>query len=132
MYLVDTSAWLDYLQGRDTGASELLAEVLDRGIPFGITGSIYQELLQGAASEKDFAKLVEYLGTQRFYHPEDPVDSYRQAALLYSRCRRAGITIRSTIDCLIARQAIEGNLFLLHNDRDFVNMARVIPELKLA
>lgn len=132
MYLVDTSAWVDYLQERDTWAAGLLAEVLERGVPFGITASIYQELLQGAASEKDFGQLVEYLGTQRFYHPEDRVDSYRQAALLYFRCRRAGVTIRSTIDCLIARQAIEGDLLLLHNDRDFTNMSRVVPELKLA
>ena len=132
MYLVDTSAWVDYLQERTTEAAGLLTEVLDRGVPFSITASIYQELLQGAASEKDFVKLAEYLGTQRFHYPEDPVDSYRQAALLYLRCRRAGVTIRSTIDCLIARQAIEGDLFLLHNDRDFANMARVIPELKLA
>ena len=132
MYLVDTSAWVDYLGERTTKAAGLLAEVLDRGVPFGITASIYQELLQGAASEKDFERLAEYLGTQLFHHPEDPIDSYRQAALLYYRCRRAGVTIRSTIDCLIARQAIEGDLFLLHNDRDFTNMARVIPELKLA
>lgn len=132
MYLVDTSAWLDYLQERDTRAAGLLAEVLDRGATFGITAAIYQELLQGAASEEDFAGLVEYLGTQRFYHPEDPVDSYREAARLYFRCRRAGVTIRSTIDCLIARLAIERDLSLLHNDRDFADMARVIPELKLA
>ena len=132
MYLVDTSAWVDYLGERATQAAGLLSEVLDRGVPFSITASIYQELLQGAASERDFEQLAEYLGTQRFHHPEDPVDSYRQAALLYYRCRRAGVTIRSTIDCLIARQAIEGDLFLLHNDRDFTNMARVIPELKLA
>lgn len=132
MYLVDTSAWLDYLRERDTAAAELLAEVLDRDVPFGITASIYQELLQGAASEEDFGRLAEYLGTQRFYHPGDPIGSYREAALMYFRCRRAGVTVRSTIDCLIARQAIEEDLLLLHNDRDFVNMARVIPELKLA
>ncbi len=132
MYLVDTSAWVDYLREKDTDAAGLLAEVLDRGVPFGITASIYQELLQGAATPEDFAELVEYLGTQRFYHPKDPIDSYREAALLYFRCRRAGVTIRSTIDCLIARLAIERDLLLLHNDRDFANMARVVPELKLA
>lgn len=132
MYLVDTSAWIDYLREENTGAAGLLEEILDRGEPFGITAAIYQELLQGAASEKDFEELDEYLGTQRFYHPSDPVDTYRQAALLYFRCRRSGLTIRSTIDCLIARQAIEADLLLLHNDRDFSNMARAIPELKLA
>lgn len=110
----------------------LLGQVFDLDEPFVITTTIYQELLQGAASERDFEQLDEYLATQRFHHPEDPVDTHRQAALLYFRCRRAGVTIRSTIDCLIARQAIEGDLLLVQNDRDFSNMARVVPELKLA
>ena len=132
MYLVDTSAWVDYLRERDTEAAGLLVEVLERGIPFGIAAVVYQEVLQGADSPGDFEMLVEYLGTQRFYQPRDQIDSYREAALLYFRCRRAGVTVRSTVDCLIAQLALEQELFLLHNDRDFENMARVIPELKLA
>ena len=106
--------------------------MLNRGYPFGITGAIYQEVLQGAASRVKFDYLAEYLGSQRFYHPQDPVASYGEAALLYFRCRRAGITVRSATDCLIARVAIEHDLILLHDDRDFENMARVVPELTLA
>ena len=67
-----------------------------------------------------------------FNHPGDPLETYREAALLYFRCRRLGVTVRSTIDCLIARQAIEQDLLLIHNDRDFSNMADIVPELKLA
>ncbi len=132
MYLVDTSAWIYYLREEDDGAGGRFAEVLERGLPFGITGVIYQEVLQGADSRADFERLEEYLSTQRFYHPRDPVVSFREAALLYFRCRRGGVTVRSTIDCLIARIAIEHDLILLHNDADFENMARVIPELALA
>lgn len=132
MYLVDTSAWLDYLQERESGAAKMVGEVLDRGIPFGISSVIYQELLQGTASERDFETLAEYFGTQRFYHPVEPVESYRQAALIYFRCRRAGVTIRSTVDCLIARLAIEHELRLIHNDRDFTAMSEVIAELEPA
>ncbi len=131
-YLVDTSAWLDYLQSRPTKAAERVGEMLDTGVPFGIAPVVYQELLQGAAGEEDFEALADYFGTQRFFHPEDPVDSYREAALLYFRCRRAGVTIRSTVDCLIARLAIEKDLALVHNDRDFENMGKVIPELRMA
>lgn len=79
-----------------------------------------------------FGYLAEYLRSQTFYHPRDPVDSYREAALIYFRCRRAGITVRSAVDCLIARVAIEHELALLHDDSDFDNMVRVIPELTLA
>ena len=132
MYLVDTSVWIGYFREEDTESTRFLAEVLDRGYPFGITPEIYQEVLQGAASEDDFEQLAEYLGTQRFYLSESAVESYREAARLYFRCRRGGITIRSTIDCIIARTTIEHGLILLHSDRDFLNMAEIIPELQLA
>lgn len=132
MYLVDTSAWLDYLQERESEAAKMVEEVLDRGIPFGISALIYQELLQGAAGDRDFEMLSEYFSTQRFYHPAEPVESHRQAALIYFRCRRAGVTIRSSVDCLIARLAIEHGLQLIHNDRDFTTMSGIVSELELA
>lgn len=93
---------------------------------------IYQEVLQCVSSRGEFDRLSEYLGSQTFYHPRDPVESYREAALIYFRCRRAGVTVRSAIDCLIARVAIERELILLHDDRDFENIAEAIPELTLA
>ncbi len=132
MYLVDTSVWVGYLRQQDTEGTALFAEILDRDYPFGITSEIYQEVLQGAASEEDFEQLADYLGTQRFYSPESEVDSYREAARLYFRCRRNGVTVRSTIDCIVARISIEHDLLLLHDDRDFLNMACVVPELRLA
>jgi hypothetical protein len=57
----------------------------------------------------------------------DPVESFAQAAKIYFQCRRKGITVRSTIDCLIAQTAIEHNLLLLHDDRDYEGIASVIP-----
>lgn len=96
-------------------------------MPFGITSFIYQEVLQGAGSEKEYRKLKTYLSTQRFYHPEDPVDSYQSAAQIYFKCRRKGISVRSTIDCLIAQITLEQNLILLHNDKDFDAISTVVP-----
>lgn len=132
MYLVDTSVWIGYLSQEDTEGTRLFEEILDRDYPFGITPEIYQEVLQGAASEKDFEQLAEYLGTQRFYLPENEIESRKEAARLYFRCRRSGVTVRSTIDCIIARVSIEHDLLLLHDDKDFLNMAEVIPEIQLA
>ena len=132
MYLVDTSVWIDYFREEETEATALFSGVLEYGYPFGITPEIYQEVLQGADSEKDFEQLAEYLGTQRFYRLRDPVESYREAAGLYFGCRRKGVTVRSTIDCIIAQVSIEHGLLLLHNDRDFQNMARVIQNLRIA
>lgn len=131
MILVDTSVWIDYLRGRSTTAVDTLEDVLDQRTPFGISAAIYQEILQGAESESDFERLRQHFGTQRFYHPLDPVESHAEAARIYARCRRAGVTVRSTLDCLIAQVAIEHQLHLLHDDRDYVAIARVVPELKL-
>jgi predicted nucleic acid-binding protein len=132
LYLVDTSVWIDYLEGAETEIAERFSEVLDRGYPFGITAVIYQEVLQGVSSQGEFDRLSEYLGSQRFYHAEDPIGSYREAARLYLRCRRAGVTVRSATDCLIAQVAIENDLLLLHGDQDFERMVQVVPELQLA
>lgn len=120
------------MRDEETGATKRFVELEERGYTLGITNLIYQEVLQGAASRDKFDYLAEYLGSQTFYYPRDPIESYREAAFIYFRCRRAGVTIRSAIDCLIARVAIEHDLMLLHDDRDFENMADVIPEITLA
>lgn len=131
MFLVDTSVWIGYLRQSYRQPVSWFEEILERDLLFGLTGAIYQEVLQGADSEASYEKLRRFLGTQRFYHPADPVASYDAAAAIYFRCRRAGVTVRSTIDCWIAQIAIENNLLLLHDDRDFDFIASVVPELQL-
>jgi predicted nucleic acid-binding protein len=127
MILVDTSVLIDFLKGKKDKSSQRLKEVLQQGIPFGINSFVYQEVLQGARSEKEYKLLSKYLETQRFYHPKDPIEYFAKAARIYFDCRKKGVTIRSTIDCVIAQTAIEHDLFLLHNDGDFDAMATVIP-----
>ena len=131
MFLVDTSVWIDYLRKKRSLPATWFTEILDRGYPFGLTGVIYQEVLQGADSEASYRRLDDYLSTQVFYHPRDPVTSHAEAARLYFRCRRAGVTVRSTVDCLIAQVAIEHELLVVHGDRDFDLMASVVPDLRL-
>jgi predicted nucleic acid-binding protein len=131
MYLIDTSVWIAYLRQEQNASVSYLQDILKKRHPFGITSVIYQEILQGASLAKDFARLKYYFSTQRFYHPQDPVVSYENAAQLYFTCRKQGITIRSTIDCLIAQIAIEHDLLLLHNDKDFVELSKVASGLKL-
>ncbi len=127
MILVDTSVLIDFLKGSKSEGGLKLQDILERKIPFGITSFILQEVLQGAASEREFSLLRRYLSSQHFYHLKDPVDSFAEAARLYMECRRKGITVRSTIDCLIAQTALEHDLMLLHNDNDFNAISKVIP-----
>ena len=126
MILVDTSVLIDFFKGISNEPANRMRYVLDHQIPFGITSVIYQEVLQGAKSEKEYELLRKYLSSQRFFHPLDPVKSYSDAAHIYFSCRKKGVTIRSTIDCLIAQTALEQDLFLLHNDKDFEAMASII------
>ena len=70
--------------------------------------------------------LRDYLSSQRLFHLRDPVKSYSDATHIYFSCRKKGVTVRSTIDCLIAQTALEQNPRLLHNDRDFDAMAPII------
>ena len=130
MILVDTSVLIHFFKGVDSKSSRKFKMVLQRGIPFGINSLIFQEVLQGAGSEKEYLTLKKYLETQQFYHLREPIDSFAKAAKIYLDCRKKGITIRSTIDCLIAQTALENDLLLLHEDSDFDLMAKVIP-LKL-
>lgn len=126
MILVDTSVLIDFFKGKKSDPSKKFELILRQDIPFGINSFIFQEVLQGAKSEKEYKTLKKYLETQRFYHLKDPVDSFARAARIYFDCQKKGITIRSTVDCLIAQTALEHDLFLLHNDNDFNIMTTVI------
>ena len=131
MILVDTSVLIDYFKGLDTPHVKALDQILEKDIPYGINDFIYQELLQGSRTVEEFQKLKEYLETIPFYYLHFGKESFEKAALISFTCRKAGVTVRSTIDLLIVETVIENDLFLLHNDSDFKHIAEVIPELKI-
>jgi len=126
MILVDTSVLIDYFAGRNSKAAMTFQRVLDDRIPYGINSFIYQEILQGVKTERDFGRTKDYLDTQTFYFLKDPRASFAAAAKIYFQCRRKGITVSSTIDCLIIQTAIEHNLYLLHKDGDFDNACKAV------
>ena len=132
MYLIDTSIWIDYFRDRNNTGTAQLNIILEKNISFGITSLIYQEILQGASSQKEFDTLTAYFKTQRFFNPLDNITTYEEAAKIYFHCRKKGLTIRSMVDCLIAQIAIEHNLILLHNDKDYDHIHQEIKKLKLA
>jgi predicted nucleic acid-binding protein len=131
MILVDTSVLIDFLKGSTNDGVLLFDDILDKHIPYGINEFIYQEVLQGAKTRTEFNKLREYFETIPFYYLSEGKRSFEKAAFMNFTCRRSGVTIRSSIDLLIAQTAIENNLYLLHRDEDFTNIAKVIPELKI-
>ena len=131
MYLVDTSVWVDYLRGNATAQVRSLKQLLEGTQIVGVAPIILQEILQGADSDERFEKWRKYFSGLCCYSAGDPVAAHVEAARIYQSCRRAGKTPRSSNDCLIARIALEHDLVLLHDDRDFEAIAAVMPGLRL-
>jgi predicted nucleic acid-binding protein len=130
VYLVDTSVWIDFFRARTNPAVERLKEVLRVGLELGVSTTILQEILQGTANKQQFLKYQSYFETQPIYLPREPVKTAIAAARLYFDCRRQGVTVRSSNDCLIAQTALEHGLTLLHNDEDFRRIGKILTALK--
>src|SRR5208282_1422849 len=128
MILVDTSVLISFLKGQDNESCKRLDYIIENQIPFGINRYVYQEILQGSRDKKEFEELKEYLGSMRFYELKYGKESYEKAAYMYFLCRKSGLTIRSTIDLLIAETAIENEISLLEDDNDYVQISKVIKE----
>ena len=130
MILVDTSVIIDLLRNQKNIKVELLEDIMDKRIPWGICEYVYQEVLQGSRDVDEFERLKEYFDTLPIYFMKFGKVSFERAAMLNVRCRKSGVTIRSSIDLLIAETAIENDVALLHNDADFDNMGKIIAELR--
>jgi len=131
MILADTSVLIGYLKKAEGVPYDKMDYIIDNDIPYGICNYVYQELLQGSRSIQEYELLKEYFDTLPFYELKYGKRSFENAALLYMNCRKKGLTVRSTLDTIIAEIAIENNLYLLHNDTDFLNIARANANLKL-
>jgi predicted nucleic acid-binding protein len=114
---VDSSVWIDYFRGVATKETELLDELL--GVePIVIGDLVLAEVLQGFKSDRDFnqaKKLLTSLVMVEMLGQEIAI----QAARNFRSLRDRGITVRKTIDTIIATYCIENDLALLHSDRDF-------------
>jgi predicted nucleic acid-binding protein len=127
MIVLDTSVLLDLLRGRDNPAVRRYEELEAEGADLWIPGICCQELLQGARDLTEWRRLEQYLSVQQLLFPADSWEAHRSAARIYFDCRRKGITLRGTVDCLIASLVIEAGGMLLHNDEDFEKMRSVCP-----
>ncbi len=130
MILVDTSVLIDFFNGKITPQTKKLTLANNGPFSVYITSFIYQEILQGAKTDKDFKQLKSYLESLPFILPKHHQSTFEKAAELYKSCRKKGLTIRSSIDCLIAQLCIENNLYLLHNDTDFFHIQTITKNLR--
>lgn len=118
MILVDSSVWIDYFNGKDTPAVERLDQLL--GIqPLAIGDIILTEVLQGFRQDKDYATAKEILLSLTVFQLTNTHLAIRSADN-FRILRKQGITIRKTIDVIIATFCIEEKHSLLFSDRDFL------------
>jgi len=115
--IVDTTVWIDYLQGAQNAETDWLDTELNRQ-RLGLTNIILCEVLQGVRDDV-IAKQVETSLTKCEVFDMGGVVLAREAARNYRTLRSHGHTVRKTIDCLIATFCLRGEHSLLHRDRDF-------------
>ncbi|MGH2711366.1 MAG: type II toxin-antitoxin system VapC family toxin [Actinomycetota bacterium] len=121
MILTDTSVWVEFLRGSQHPARAALREILERE-EAAIAPPIVMELLAGVPPGRSSLEMRQRLLAMRVL-PLGLAD-YEDAAEVYRLCRRAGETVRSLLDCLIAVVAIREDMEVLHADRDFDVIAR--------
>ena len=116
MIVVDSSVWIDYFNGRPTPEAQALDRMAE--MPIVIGDLIMAEVLQGFASESEFRSAERIFAALEF-RPMVGREIALAAALNYRTLRAKGVTVRNTIDAIIATFCIQHGHALLHHDRDF-------------
>jgi predicted nucleic acid-binding protein len=120
--VVDTSVWIDVLNDTPAPRAQRCVQLIESGQPVALTDVILTEVLQGLRSDREAALVERHLRAFPILRLED-LDDFVLAARLYRATRRAGVTVRKTLDCLIAAPCVRTGAPLLHADEDFDRLA---------
>jgi predicted nucleic acid-binding protein len=115
--IVDTTVWIDFFGGLESPHVSALESLIRNKHDISTCGVILTEVLQGIRKEKEYKATKERFDSFIFLPMTHA--TFVRAAEIYRFIRRKGLTIRKPIDCMIASVAIEHDIQLLHNDRDF-------------
>jgi predicted nucleic acid-binding protein len=124
MILVDSSVWIDYFNGKKTPQTDWLDSSLGN-TPLIVGDFVLTEVLQGFQSDKDF-KIARDLLLGMPFMAMGGRDVALESASNYRVLRRKGVTVRKTIDVMIGTFCIHYRLPLLHDDRDFDPMVKLL------
>lgn len=127
--LVDTSVWIDFFNNKDSVHSNLLTSFIKNDEKIFICPVIYQEILQGIKDDYKFEEIKNII--LNFNILDDNIMLITNEAInLYRNLRKKGITIRKSVDCLIASYALVNDLHLFFIDKDFENICKNL-EMKI-
>ena len=118
MVLVDTTVWIDFFSANPYQHVKTLENLIVKREDICLCGIILTEVLQGIREDSEFNRTQDLLGNLVFLPMQYYV--FLRSAEIYRNLRRKGITIRKPVDCMIAAVAIENDIPLLHNDKDFI------------
>jgi predicted nucleic acid-binding protein len=121
MILLDTSVWVLVFRKRNPLDLEELIPLHEVVVCL----PIVQEVLQGFADERPYRVAREALFAMTMIETPLQADRFVEAAGIFRACRRAGFTLRSAVDCLVAAIAIHHDVEVWHDDRDYGFVARV-------
>lgn len=125
MILVDSSAWVEFDRATGSLVDHALRDLIAGDGPVAVTEPIIMEVCAGARTkhrEHDLRRLLTRCHLARF----DAAADFNAAVTIYRTCRRAGVTPRGLIDCLIAAVALRGEHEILAQDRDLALVASVM------
>ncbi len=125
MILVDSSAWLEYDRATGSAADRRVHDLIASGSNGATTEPVMMEVLAGAKDDRRAESLRRLL--LRFaLLPFDPVADFEAAATIYRACRKAGVTPRGMIDCMICAVAVRRGAQVLAHDIDFARVGGVV------
>ncbi len=125
MMMIDTTVWIDYLRGTPTPEERALETLILAGQRMiCLTDIILTEILQGVRMDAQYTKARHFFERLPCLTAKAP-GTFIHAAELYRYCRKKGVTVRSTVDCLIAAVCLENKIPLLHHDADFAHLSKL-------
>ncbi|MCP4752508.1 MAG: PIN domain nuclease [Proteobacteria bacterium] len=125
MILVDTTVWIDLFNGQQTTQISKLEGLIGERADLCTCGVILAEVLQGIRDETEYQQTMDVL-LNLLYLPINQ-STYIQSSNIYRKLRTEGITIRKSIDCIIASVCLENEAALIHNDRDLAFISQSYP-----
>lgn len=124
MILIDASAFIEFLNRTGSRADTLIERLISNNDDIALADITLTEILQGIKTDREYRDVKASLLTFPILSLKS-AESYIAAAELYRKYRKKGLTVRSTVDLLVAQIALEHRAALLHNDRDFDALAQV-------
>jgi hypothetical protein len=115
--LVDSTVFIDFFRGRETAQTSRLEQCFQNGDEICYCGFVLLEVLQGIRDEKELVTVKHQF--ENLIYLEDDRSTFELGATIYRELRRKGVTIRNSIDCLIAATVIQHGVNFLENDRDY-------------